>query len=71
MAVLSGLPGPAVKVKVNGKALKEHVNGGEEDPDDTVTRYIEVTSNAKFTVHWTYASKSEIQGLGPVCASLP
>lgn len=56
MAVLSGLTGLTVKVKVKGKGLKEHVNEDEEDLDDTVTRYIEATSNAKFTVHWTYAS---------------
>lgn len=57
MAILSGVRGLNVQIRVNGRALKEY-DGDEENRDPkTVTKYIEATSGAQFDVHFTFGKR--------------
>ncbi|KAK0650602.1 hypothetical protein DIS24_g6713 [Lasiodiplodia hormozganensis] len=54
MAILPDIPGLKVEVKVNREPLEEFRNEDEPDTSNTVTRYVEATSGANFTVQITY-----------------
>ncbi|KAF2872367.1 hypothetical protein BDV95DRAFT_381960 [Massariosphaeria phaeospora] len=54
MAVLTLQPGLKVEIHVNGQALNEWIDDEEDCPPNTVIKYVEATSGAKFEVHFTY-----------------
>lgn len=53
MAILQGFPGLKVEVWSGGGVLQEYdIEAEEADERNTVTKYIQATSNQKFQLHW-------------------
>lgn len=59
MAIIPGVPGLDVEIKVDDVPLVEYIDEDIEDDANTVTRYIRATSGGKFTVHWTFQEDFE------------
>ncbi|KAI5239395.1 hypothetical protein E4T43_06742 [Aureobasidium subglaciale] len=62
MAILDTLPGLEVSVVVNGQDLHEYQDAHARDVEDTVTKYIEVVSDAYFAIKVTTARKLKMPG---------
>ncbi|KAI5199508.1 hypothetical protein AUEXF2481DRAFT_470 [Aureobasidium subglaciale EXF-2481] len=62
MAILDTLPGLEVSVVVNGQDLHEYQDAHARDEEDTVTKYIEVVSDAYFAIKVTTARKLKLPG---------
>ena len=62
MAVIDELPGVAVKVTVEEKALQEHIDSNVEEDSRTVTRYIESQSDQKFAICISVAKGFQFRG---------
>ncbi|KAI5269936.1 hypothetical protein E4T47_06591 [Aureobasidium subglaciale] len=62
MAILDTLPGLEVSVVVNGQDLHEYQDSHARDVEDTVTKYIEVVSDAYFAIKVTTARKLKMPG---------
>lgn len=50
MAVIDVLPGVNVCIEIDEQALKEYEDTDEEDPSETVTRYVEAQSKKVFKI---------------------
>lgn len=62
MAVLDILPGVEVAVTVNGLPLKEYTDHDQEEPTNTVTRYIEAVSGTEFAINFKAAQSTVFKG---------
>ena len=62
MGIVKALPGVEVSIVVNGSALHEYEDTDIEDAPNTVTRYVEATSNANFEVHPFASSTTRLKG---------
>ncbi|KAI5199064.1 hypothetical protein E4T39_06406 [Aureobasidium subglaciale] len=62
MAILDTLPGLEVSVVVNDQDLHEHQDAYARDVEDTVTKYIEVVSDAYFAIKITTAKNLRMAG---------
>ena len=54
MAILEGLPGLKVELHVGHDALVEYKPDVDEIRPNTVTKYVEATSDQKFSIHWNF-----------------
>ncbi|KAF4541096.1 uncharacterized protein LTHEOB_8898 [Lasiodiplodia theobromae] len=62
MAIIPSIPGVQAHVKVNGKQVKEYADSSECHEDDSMVRYIEAVSGARFTIHCKVWHPYDLQG---------
>lgn len=62
MAVIDVLPGVEVTVDVDGNPLKEYEDRDEEEPEKTITRYVEAQSGKKFSIRVKCSKECKFKG---------